>query len=476
MVAFSNVTTDVCMSETGFSALSYGRVAIKCLYKNKYNRVIWSRSDQTIFRLFNRYASMLVCSADIFYKHAVATRLNFPLYPRNTLVMTTIQIDEKDPTLLAVSFPDDPIGNDLIREIPGRRWSYSRRCWILPNTRASVVQIGKLFGRDYCRFDEAVVRLYKPTATLAEVEQATNPAWPPLRKRVHRLPFKYAPPMREYDRHPVILALCDALRVQNYAYKTLRNYKQAVIALIRYTHPKPLDELTKAHYQKYLLFLVERKRLSAATLNVHINAWKFYQEKLLQRDKTHYDVVYPRQATKLPTVYSVVEVRAIFNATTSLKYRTLFRLVYATGMRVSEVAALRVTDLDRVRRLITIRGGKGKKDRIVMFSEKLESIVNDYQNRYHPKAYLFEDAETDEPLTTRAIQQVYSDTVWHAQISKRGGIHSLRHSFATHLLESGQDIRYIQALLGHESILTTMRYTHVTADKVSTIKSPLDDL
>lgn len=391
--------------------------------------------------------------------------------------MITIRIDEKDSALLVVSFPDDPVGNDLIRTIPGRRWSYSRRCWLVPNSREAVIQIGRLFGREYCRFDEAVVRLYKPSATIAEVEKAVNPAWPPpgVPQPTRKL-FRYVPPVREHDRHPVIVAVTEVLKVQQYSYKTYKNYKQALIALIRYVGHKPLDELTTTQYQRYLLFLVEKKRYSPATLNVHINAWKFYQEKILKREKTQYDVAYPRQATKLPTVYSIAEVKAIFQAATSLKYRTLFQLVYATGMRVSEVATLCITDLDCVRRLITIRGGKGKKDRVVMFSQKLEAAITDYLNRYRPKVYLFEDAETNEPLTTRAIQQVYSETVIHACIHKRGGIHSLRHSFATHLLESGTDIRYIQQLLGHQSILTTMRYTHVTANKISNLKSPLDDL
>ncbi|MBC7568991.1 MAG: phage integrase N-terminal SAM-like domain-containing protein [Spirosoma sp.] len=197
--------------------------------------------------------------------------------------MTTIRIDQKDPALLAVSFPQNPDGNDLIRQVPGRRWSYSRTCWTVPNTRESVIKLGQLFGRDYCRFDEAVVRLYKPDATAPEVEQAVNPAWPPaggppaggppLSKRTiatHPKPFRYAPPMREYDRHPVIVAVTNALRVQQYSYKTLKNYKQALITLIRYVGARPLDEYTKAGYQKYLLFLVEQKRFSPATLNVHI--------------------------------------------------------------------------------------------------------------------------------------------------------------------------------------------------------------
>lgn len=405
--------------------------------------------------------------------------------------MVTIRIDDKDPSLLAVSFPEDLTGNDLIREIPGRRWSYSRRCWLVPNTRNAVVQLGQLFGKDYCRFDEAVVRLYKPTATVADVEQATNPSWPPVSRRIvgaNRLPFRYVPPIREYDRHPVIVALCNTLRIQNYSFKTLKNYKQALIALIRYVDPKPIDQLTKLHYQAYLLFLTEKKRLSSSTINVHINAYKFYQEKVLQRGKEFYAIEYPRQPTKLPTVYSVAEVKAIFSATTSLKYRTLFKLVYATGLRLSEVIHLRLTDIDRVRRLITVRAGKGKKDRVVMLTDKLEVALDEYLVFYKrvgtsPQIYLFENAENQctggvgpEPLANRTIQLVYSDTVRFAGILKRGGIHTLRHSFATHLLEAGMDIRFIQQLLGHESILTTMRYTHVTADKISTFKSPLDDL
>lgn len=393
--------------------------------------------------------------------------------------MITIRIDEKDPTLLAIYFPIDPLGNDLVRNVPGRRFSYTRQGWVVPNSRESVVKIGLLFGRNHCRFDEAVVRLYKPAATPADIEQATNPAWPPLNKRIggtHRKPFRYVPPIREYDKHPVIMAVCNALRVQNYSYKTLKNYKQALIALIRYAGNKPLDELTKPDYQKYLLFLKDKKRLGPATLNVHINAWKFYQEKVLERSKEFYDIAYPRQATKLPTVYSVAEVRAIFKATTSLKYRTLFRLVYATGMRLSEAAHLRLTDIDRGRRLITIKAGKGKKDRVVMLSENFDVGLHQYLMEYKPTSCLFEEADRREPLQNRTIQLAYSQAVHAAGIRKRGGIHTLRHSFATHLLESGTDIRYIQQLLGHESILTTMRYTHVTADKISTLKSPLDDL
>ncbi|MCY7353451.1 MAG: site-specific integrase [Cytophagaceae bacterium] len=307
--------------------------------------------------------------------------------------MLNIRIDDADPTQLAVSFPEDSVGNDLIRAVPGRRWSYSRRCWLIPNTREAVVQVGQLFGKAYCRFDEALVRLYKPNATHAEVEQATNPSVSPGNTQPARKPFRYAPPLTEYDAHPVIIALSESLRVQNYSFKTLKNYKQAIIALIRYTDPKPLDQLTKPQYQKYLLFLIDKRKLSGSTINVHINAYKFYQEKVLQREKEFYDIQLARTPTKLPNVYSIAEVKAIFKATTSLKYRTLFRVVYATGLRLDEVAHLRLVDIDRNRQLINVRAGKGKKDRVVMLSEKLRAFLDEYLIQYNPKTFLFENAE-----------------------------------------------------------------------------------
>lgn len=393
-----------------------------------------------------------------------------------TYAMITVCIDDKNSTLLTVAFPPDSTGNDLIRDIPGRRWSYSRRCWVVPNCRSSIVHIGKLFGKAYCRFDEAIVRLYKPTATPVEIEQATNPAWPPAGVPQKQSTFRNSPPLSAYNQHPAIVGLCDTLRIQNYSYKTLKNYKQALIALIRYADPKSIDDLPKPDYLRYLLFLTEKKRFSSATLNVHINAYKFYRENVLQHNTEFYAIDLPRQPAKLPTVYSVAEVKTILANTTSLKYQTLFKLVYATGLRLSEVASLRLSDLDHNRRLINVRCGKGKKDRVVMLTSKLATAISEYLTCHHPKIYLFEGADNHEPLHIRTIQQVYSDTVRFAGIRKKGGIHTLRHSFATHLLESGTDIRYIQQLLSHESILTTMRYTHVTADKISQIRSPLDNL
>jgi len=216
--------------------------------------------------------------------------------------MITVCIDKRDPNLLVVSFPADVTGNDLIRNIPGRRWSYSRRCWVVPNTRDSIVHIGRLFGKAYCRFDEAVVRLYKPTADSLTIEQATNPPWPPagwppagqtaVCHTVPRRRFRYAPPDTTFDQYPVVVALYNTLHTLNYSPKTLKNYRQALIALIQHTAPHSIGGLSRETYQQYLLYLVICRRLSSSTRNVHINAYKFYREQVLGHDTEFYAIDY----------------------------------------------------------------------------------------------------------------------------------------------------------------------------------------
>ncbi len=175
--------------------------------------------------------------------------------------------------------------------------------------------------------------------------------------------------MREYDNHPVILAVCNALRVQNYPRRHIKRSKtidRRSLHLYDMPVTSRLMNSPNPTIQNTCCFWRRKSGLASSTLNVHINGWKFYCEKILEREKEFYDIAYPRQPVKLPTVYSVTEVKAFFKATTSLKYRTLFTAGLCYGTALSEVAHLRLTDLDRVRRLVHVRGGKGKKDRVVM--------------------------------------------------------------------------------------------------------------
>lgn len=329
------------------------------------------------------------------------------------------------------------------------------------------MKIGELFGKEKCRFSETIIRQYKPQATTEEINRYLNPP----KRRWANTPYN-----KEADNHPVIQAVVAELKIRNYSYKTLVNYKNALIGLINFVENRPLDTLTLEELKRYLLFLAERRKKSYSTINIVLNAYKFYREQVLNHPKLPYMPLPKAKVPKTaPKVFSRQEVKALIDNTLGFKYKLAFRLIYAAGLRVSEMCMLKISDIDFERRTIRVEQAKGQKDRIVMLSEKLIPDLKYYLNVKKPKKYLIENADTHEPLSTRTLQIVFEEVVAKAGVKKMG-IHALRHSFATHLLESGTDIRQIQLLLGHSDIRTTMRYTHVSNDQLSRIKSPLDDL
>jgi integrase/recombinase XerD len=178
----------------------------------------------------------------------------------------------------------------------------------------------------------------------------------------------------------------------------------------------------------------------------------------------------------LPEVLSVQEVELILQKTSNTKYRTLFSLIYSTGLRISEAANLKIGNISSHNKTILVKNGKGKKDRYVILSDKILEMLREYYKLYRPKDYLFENEFDHEPLCSRAIQREFSRIVYKCKIKKHVTVHTLRHSFATHLLEAGVDIRYIQELLGHADINTTMRYTHVHSKALKNVTSPFDKL
>lgn len=186
------------------------------------------------------------------------------------------------------------------------------------------------------------------------------------------------------------------------------------------------------------------------------------------------DHLYPsRHESRLPNVLSKEDVKAILEATVNIKHKALLMTIYSGGLRLNEVVHLRLRDIDSKRMVVTVRAGKGKKDREVMLSEALLPILRSYVKAHRPKEYLFEGQDGG-PYSPRSVQQVLKTAMRVAGIKQMASIHTLRHSFATHLLESGTDIRFIQEFLGHQSIKTTEIYTHVTTVTKSKIKSPLD--
>ncbi|WP_261991022.1 tyrosine-type recombinase/integrase [Paenibacillus polymyxa] len=230
--------------------------------------------------------------------------------------------------------------------------------------------------------------------------------------------------------------------------------------------------INDAAVQKYALALLE-KGLSHAYVNQAISALKFYFRHVLKQPKSA-AYVRPKKESKLPDVLSLNEVMRLLKAVKNLKYKTILYLTYTSGLRVSEVVRLRLEDYDRERKVLKVRQGKGRKDRQTLLSEAAFAVVEQYIEVEQPADWLFPGQREGRHLTERSAQKVFEKALAEVGIRKQVSIHSLRHSFATHLLENGIDLRYIQELLGHQSVRTTERYTHVSRRDIGRIQSPLD--
>ncbi|RYZ23636.1 MAG: integrase [Chitinophagaceae bacterium] len=267
----------------------------------------------------------------------------------------------------------------------------------------------------------------------------------------------------------------ELLRLKGYSINTQRTYCNEFHFFLRMLGTTPAANLARDEVQGYLLVLLQEKRYTEAHLHTAVNALKFYYEKVEGREKEFYNLPRPKKVLALPDVLAEEEVVSLIAATPNLKHRALLMTAYSAGLRVSELVHLKLVDIDSKRMLIHVRRGKGKKDRYVGLSQKLLEVLRQYFVQYRPRDYLFE-GERGGPYSARSAQEVLQAAKRAAGIEKRGSIHMLRHSYATHLLEGGTDIRYIQDLLGHFDLKTTVRYAHVAKKGPTTIQSPLDRL
>ena len=273
----------------------------------------------------------------------------------------------------------------------------------------------------------------------------------------------------------VPIEMIKTLKMKEYSQSTIKTYTCMFRMFFDYFHDKPLDDITEEDIRDYLIYLVEERRVSQSYQNQSINAIKFYYEKVLGQPVKKYYIQRPRREKKLPIVCSVEEVAAILKGTFNIKHKCILYLIYSAGLRLSEVIHIRPNDIDSDRMTIHIRNAKGKKDRISLLSEKTLKLLREYYKEYRPKYWLFE-GQLGEQFSPRSVQNILQAALRTTKIRKKVTVHTLRHSFATHLLETGVDLRYIQNFLGHESTKTTMIYTHITKKGIENIKSPLDNL
>jgi len=263
------------------------------------------------------------------------------------------------------------------------------------------------------------------------------------------------------------------LRLRGYSRLAIKNYIQHVRDFVRFYMKSP-KELGSEEVIDYIEYLTDVRKVSVSYRNQAISALKFLYMRVLRRPLIVKELPRPKKERKFPMVLSKVEVKKLLDSVRNRKHKVIMMLAYSAGLRVSEVVKLRLEDIDAERMLIHVRGSKGRKDRYTLLSSVALKALRDYYRFYRPKKWLFPGKRKDRHISARTVQKVVTAAGKRAGIRKKLTTHTLRHSFATHLLENGTDLRYIQELLGHKSSKTTQIYTHVTRRDLVRIVSPLD--
>lgn len=372
----------------------------------------------------------------------------------------------KEQMAVHFSYEDGLLG--LLKRLPQFRYSRTHCCWYLPLDKPQYLALRDAL-KGQAELDTRALKEYLEQRRTLQL--AGNQA------KMH------AAKARLLAEQPICALNQDAfqafhalLQLKGYSANTIRLYCNEFHYLLRLLGDLPVRDLEKKHISSYLLWLIRKGIYSESRIHTAVNAIKFYFEKVLGKEKSFYDLPRPKKPEKLPSVLAEEEIVRLVKNTANPKHQALLMTAYAAGLRVSELVVLKLVDIDSKRMMIHIHGGKGKKDRMVPLSRRLLESLRAYVRAYRPTLYLFEGEKKGVPYSTRSAQEVLRQAKERAGIKKSGSIHSLRHSYATHLLECGTDIRYIQAFLGHKSVATTMIYTHVSQLKIESIQSPLDKL
>ncbi len=373
----------------------------------------------------------------------------------------------RDKKRIKLEFENDPRINGLVKKIAGSRWSKTYQSWLLPLDKVLYKKFKTSLppGWDIAENKNAEVITAEENKQIPSI--AKNP------------PPKLITPVIGCEENKIALQqYMDYLQLKAYSSSTIKTYRNEFIPFLQILKKKDVCTLTPDEVKRYLLFCMDKLHLSENSMHSRINALKFYFEQVLKRDKIFLEIPRPKKPMILPKVLGEKELEKLFNEVKNLKHKAILFTAYSAGLRVSEVVNLKLKDIDSSRMQLFVENAKGKKDRYVALSIVLLDVLRKYISKStpQPKIYLFESTTPGIPYSSRSAQQIFLQAKEKALIAKTVSFHSLRHSFATHLLERGIDIRYIKDLLGHFSIKTTERYLHVRREKLVNIVSPLDDL
>lgn len=367
-----------------------------------------------------------------------------------------IQLSHEDHNNQSVVCMRFKYNQQIINRLKGEclvAWSASKRCWYIQN---------KDFNRNL---------FFEQFKDLAHID------YPAV--KLSGISLKTGIKKRDYSHRSEIelpQGFLEKLRQKRYSESTIRCYSAYFKDFIHYFSNTELDQVTKEQIDSYILDLVQNEKISASQQNQRINAIKFYYEKVKAGERVMYSIERPLKSKQLPKVLSKEEIGRIILHCNNIKHKCILSVIYSAGLRRSELVNLKLTDIHSDRGLIRIESAKGQKDRYSLLSSSLLKMLRAYYKQYRPQYWLFEGPVQGQSYSAGSIGKILNEASARAGIRKRVTPHMLRHSFATHLLEQGTDLRYIQELLGHGSSKTTEIYTHVSKRFIEGIKNPLDDI
>jgi integrase/recombinase XerD len=333
--------------------------------------------------------------------------------------------------------------------MPEVKWSASKRVWLLPFNPQVIETVKNKLGH-MALIDDAEAQKKAKQMQRNDLAQHT-----------------YSHKLENYTHW---------LKSKRYSVNTIKTYTDAVSIFLKHMEGRPVEEITQGDIIRFNNEYILKNGYSASYQNQVVNGLKLFFRTVENRKMEIEDIHRPRREKRLPNVFSKQEVKLLLDKINNLKHKAMLSLVYACGLRRSELLNLKLTDLATDRKLLIIKNAKGNKDRVVPLSEKVTVLLREYYKAYTPQFWLFEGQFAGEKYSERSLQKVFTNALEIAQIKKPATLHWLRHSYATHLLESGTDLRYIQELLGHKSSKTTEIYTHVSTNQIKKIRSPFDDL
>lgn len=439
------------------------RIAIKIPYQNEYIQKVkqikghrWSQTKKCWHIPYDNDSFRAL-------KHAFGEVLEYPTTQASRTTATTsdniLTVNQTDEGLLKIVIPSTKeTWLQIIKAIPGRKWHPEEQYWTLPNTTTTIRQLKHHLA------DHLAFKLPNPpfnSSTPTSTSSSGNKA---------ELKQETITPQTE-----ALNALEEQLLYERRAPSTVKAYLSCARKLFYYYSNIAPEDITDDQIKDYLIKAIKRRKISVSSQNQFLNAIKAFYKRVMHQDRELLELKRPKKPNQLPHVLSQKEVVKILSSVKNIKHKCILMLIYSAGLRVSEVTRLKIKDIDSNRMQIFIQGGKGKKDRYTLLSRKTLTLLRIYIKQYHPFEWLFEGISGGQ-YSTRSIQNLFQAAVRRARLHKRPTLHTLRHSFATHLLEKGINLRYIQALLGHESSRTTEIYTHVTRQNINQIESPLDGL